>query len=74
MSDGGTRRLAAVDAQAQALGLFPGQKAADAAALVPDLVSAEHDEAADRESLEALADWCMRFSPAVASDAPDSRR
>jgi protein ImuB len=72
MSDGGTRRLAAVDAQAQALGLFPGQKAADAAALAPDLVSAEHDEAADRESLEALADWCMRFSPAVASDAPDS--
>ncbi len=71
MADGGTRRLAAVDEAAQALGLFEGQKAADAAALVPDLDTAEFDPAADLESLEALADWCVRFSPAVASDAPD---
>ncbi len=39
ITDGGTRRLAAVDGLAQALGLYPGQKAADAAALVPNLVT-----------------------------------
>jgi protein ImuB len=71
MTDGATRRLAAVDATAQALGLFAGQKAADAAALVPNLTTAEFDPVADAASLEALADWCVRFSPAVASDRPD---
>jgi protein ImuB len=71
MSDGGARRLAAVDDLAQSLGLYPGQKAADAAALVPNLATADHDPEADAESLEALADWCVRFSPAVAGDAPD---
>jgi protein ImuB len=71
MSDAGTRRLAAVDGLAQSLGLYPGQKAADAAALAPNLATADHDPQADAQSLEALADWCMRFSPAVASDAPD---
>jgi len=71
MADRGTRRLAAVDATAQALGLFAGQKAAEAATLVPKLISAEFDAKADLISLEALADWCVRFSPAVATDAPD---
>ncbi|MDP3658494.1 DUF6504 family protein [Phenylobacterium sp.] len=67
----GVRRLAAVDEAARALGLFAGQKAADAAALVPELDSAEAEPAADLAALEALADWCVRFSPAVAPDAPD---
>ncbi|MDP3173878.1 MAG: DNA polymerase Y family protein [Phenylobacterium sp.] len=53
------------------MGLFAGQKAADAAALVPELDSAEDEPAADLAALEALADWCVRFSPAVAPDAPD---
>ncbi|HEY2482409.1 MAG TPA: DNA polymerase Y family protein, partial [Caulobacteraceae bacterium] len=43
----GVRRLAAVDKGAAALGLVPGQKVTDAAALVPDLVTAEADPAAD---------------------------
>jgi len=67
----GVRRLAAVDAGAAGLGLFVGQKAADAAALAPELVIAEADPAADGQALLALADWCARFSPAVAMDAPD---
>jgi len=53
------------------LGLRPGQKAADALALAPDLVMVEHDPAADRAALEALSDWCVRFSPAVAIDGED---
>ena len=40
-------------------------------ALVPDLVTADHDPQADRTALEALSDWCVRFSPAVALDGDD---
>jgi len=65
------RRLTAVDAGAAARGLFVGQKATDAAALAPELTTAEADPAADLAALEALADWCARFSPAVAMDPPD---
>ncbi|MFN3521048.1 MAG: DUF6504 family protein [Phenylobacterium sp.] len=67
----GVRRLAAVDAVAATLGLYAGQKAADAAALVPDLVTAEAEPQTDAAALEALVDWCVRFSPAVAADPPD---
>ncbi|HEX4710312.1 DUF6504 family protein [Phenylobacterium sp.] len=65
------RRLAAVDAAAARLGLHPGQKATDAMALVPELTTAEAEPEADAAALTALVDWCVRFSPAVAADAPD---
>jgi len=71
VSERGTRRLAAVDAAAAARGLSAGQKAADALALVPQLVTADHDPDADRRALESLCDWCVRFSPAVAVDGED---
>ena len=67
----GMRRLAAVDAGAAALGLFTGQKATDALALAPELTLADADPEADARALRALADWCARFSPAVAMDPPD---
>jgi len=67
----GVRRLTAVDAGAAALGLFAGQKAADALALAPELVTAEADPAADAAALLELADWCARFSPAAAMAPPD---
>jgi protein ImuB len=70
-SERGVRRLAAVDAQAAGLGLFAGQKATDAVALTPELTIAEADPAADTRALAGLADWCARFSPAVAVDPPD---
>jgi protein ImuB len=65
------RRLYAVDERAAALGLFVGQKATDAMALVPELDTSEADPEGDAASLTALVDWCVRFSPAVAADAPD---
>src|SRR5271154_5390853 len=71
-ADRGTRRLYAVDKRATGLGLFVGQKATDAAALVPELASADADSAADAAALTALADWCARFSPAVAISSPDA--
>jgi len=66
------RRLAAVSLEGLRLGLFPGQKATDAMALVPELATADVEPEADAEALTALVDWCVRFSPAVAADAPDS--
>ena len=54
-----------------ALGLRAGQKAADAMALAPNLVTTDHDPDGDRLALEALSDWCVRFSPAVAIDGED---
>jgi protein ImuB len=71
VAERGARRLVALDAAAASLGLFPGQKAADARALVPELVLAEAEPAADAAALTALAEACARFSPAVAEDPPD---
>ena len=65
------RRIAAVDDQARTLGLYPGQRVTDAMALCPELITAEADPEADARALTALVDWCVRFSPAVAGDAPD---
>ena len=65
------RRLSAVSVEAARLGLGAGQKATDALALVPELVTAEAEPDADAAALSALVDWCVRFSPAVAADAPD---
>jgi protein ImuB len=67
----GVRRLSSLDAVAAAFGLFVGQKAADASALAPGLTVADADPEADRTALIALADWCCRFSPAVAVDGTD---
>jgi protein ImuB len=65
------RRLYAIDEAAAAQGLYIGQKATDAIALVPELVTAESDPEGDLAALGALVHWCVRYSPAVAADAPD---
>ena len=65
------RRLAALDDQARTLGLYPSQRVTDAMALCPELITAEADPEADAQALTALVDWCVRFSPAVASNPPD---
>jgi protein ImuB len=70
-TDRGVRRLHAIDEAAAGLGLYVGQKATDAMALVPELVTAEADPQGDRAALSALVHWCMRYSPAVAADPPD---
>ena len=71
ISERGVRRLYAVDEAAAAFDLFAGQKAADAAALVPELFTADADPDGDLKALEALSSWCVRFSPAVAVDPPE---
>ena len=64
-------RIAAADALAEARGLRRGQGLADARAAHPDLDIVPADAAADRRLLTALADWCDRYTPLVALDAPD---
>src|SRR5258708_12163780 len=64
-------RLSAVNDAAAALGLAVGMPLADARARYPKIAVAEADEAADLTLLEAIADWCDRYTPLVGLDAPD---
>ena len=63
-------RISALDATAQAQGLYLGQPLADARAQVPGLFALPHDRPAEARALERLARWCGRWSPDVAP-APD---
>ena len=53
------------------LRLKPGMALADARAMYPSLPVFEADFEADRRLLEAIADWCDRYTPLVGLDPPD---
>nr|MBI1232227.1 DNA polymerase Y family protein [Cytophagales bacterium] len=56
--------------EAQALGIYPGTAVADARAIYPALeVFAEKPGWGDR-LLIRMAEWCIRYTPSVAPDAP----
>jgi protein ImuB len=63
--------LVAVDASAQRLGLTNGLALAQARAMHPALTAVPEDQAADARLLDAIADWCQRYTPLVAVDPPD---
>lgn len=63
-------RLCAVDRQAELLGLAAGMMLADARAMVPGLDVVAADEGEDQGLLARIADWCERYTPLVALDAP----
>jgi protein ImuB len=63
--------LLAVDAQAQRLGLTAGLALAQARAMHPALAAMPEDQAGDAHLLDAIADWCQRYTPLVAVDPPD---
>jgi protein ImuB len=63
-------RLTAVDRKAARSNLAAGMTLADARAMIPDLEIVEADEDADRALLEAISDWCDRYTPLVALDLP----
>ncbi len=67
----GGLRLTSVDAHAEAEGLRPGQRLADARASVPNLHAADADPVADAGALGRLADWCGRYTPWSAVDGDD---
>src|SRR5690606_11010006 len=66
------RVVAALDAQAEGLGLCAGMAVARAQALAPGLVLRQADPQADALGLERLALWALqRIAPVVAVDFPD---
>jgi protein ImuB len=60
----------ALDDAAAALGLDIGLPLANARAICPQLQVFDADEAADARALNAIADWCDRFTPLAALDCP----
>jgi protein ImuB len=64
-------RLSAVNDAAAALGLRAGMPLADVRAMYPKIAVADADDTADLTLLEAVADWCDRYTPLVALDPPD---
>ncbi len=62
--------LSAVDDIAVRAGLGIGLPLANARAMCPELTVYDADEAADRKTLDDIADWCDRFTPLVALDPP----
>ena len=67
----GALRITALNDAAARLGLKPGMALADARAMYPSLAVVEADPEADRSLLDAIADWCDRYTPLVGLDPPD---
>ena len=63
--------LTGVDACASQLGLRLAMSLADARAIQPGLTAVEAEPEEDARMLDAIADWCERFTPVVVVDAPD---
>jgi protein ImuB len=59
----GGLRIVAVNGAAAAAGIRPGQRLADARALVPSLEVQERDAAGDAARLTRLAEWATRYTP-----------
>lgn len=64
-------RLCAVNDAAAALGLKVGLSLADARAMHPAIAVEQAAPLDDFALLEAVADWCDRYTPLVGLDAPD---
>src|SRR4051794_29150187 len=64
-------RITALNEAAARLGLVINMALADARAMYPALAAADADPEADANLLEAVADWCDRYTPLAGLDAPD---
>jgi protein ImuB len=63
-------QIIALNDAAARFGLEPGLPLANARAICPEVRVFDADGAADAALLEAVADWCDRFTPLVALDPP----
>jgi protein ImuB len=64
-------RICAMNDAAAALDIKYGMTLADARAMHPSLDVHDADHAADSALLEAVADWCDRYTPLIGLDPPD---
>jgi protein ImuB len=64
-------QVAALNDAASRAGLIVGMPLATARAMLPELEIVDADPFADGETLNAIADWCHRFTPLVARDGED---
>jgi protein ImuB len=64
-------RITALNDAAARLRLRTGMALADARAMYPALVVEHADPDADQRLLEAIADWCDRYTPLVGLTSPD---
>jgi protein ImuB len=64
----GRRVVKAVNHIAQERGVFTGMVVADCKVLVPDLKIFDYDERQPKKLLNALAEWCIRYTPFVSID------
>jgi protein ImuB len=64
-------RITALNDAAARLRLKTGMALADARAMYPSLVVEHADPDADQRLLDAIADWCDRFTPLVGLAPPD---
>ena len=63
--------ITALNAVAEAKGIRCGMVVADAKAVTPDLQVLDDKLDVPEKLLKRIAEWCIRFTPAVAHDLPD---
>ncbi|NDC40221.1 MAG: DNA polymerase Y family protein [Chitinophagia bacterium] len=66
----GRMLIMAASAAAQQKGIREGMVVADCRAVLPGLLVYDDKAGLDTQLLQALAEWCLCFTPAVAVDAP----
>jgi protein ImuB len=63
--------IRAVNGKAEADDIRPSMVVADARAIYPSLHVIDMEEGMEETLLSTLGDWCLRYTPDVAVDAPD---
>lgn len=69
--DHGRMIITAANILAQSEGISTGMAVADARAIIPSLQVLDDQPELSGKLLHGLAEWCIRFTPAVAVDLPD---
>src|ERR1044072_3283116 len=70
--DHGRMVITAANALAEEQGIKKGMVVANARMILPALEVLDHFPELNDKLLNKLAEWCIRFSPCVAIDAPDA--
>jgi protein ImuB len=71
MQERNRRVIKAVNKAAQDAGVYADMVLADGRAMLPELEVMDYDPEQAAKLLNALAEWCIRYTPLVALDLPD---